>query len=126
MATLFWVHCLCAEVRSARFCLQSYSIRPSLCHRPTCRPRLCTHPPQAGSAARIDFEPLKATPVPLPAGAAFVVSNSFEDSFKAVDAEKGYNRRVTVSGGLTPLTVSSLPQTPLARCLNEPCALIPL
>jgi N-acetylgalactosamine kinase len=50
----------------------------------------------SGAAARIDFEPsLKATPVRLPAGAVFVVSNTLEESAKAVDAEKRYNRRVT-------------------------------
>jgi N-acetylgalactosamine kinase len=49
----------------------------------------------AGAASRIDFEPLKATPVRLPAGAAFVVSNCMEPSPKAVDAEKRYNKRVT-------------------------------
>ena len=51
--------------------------------------------PQAGAAARIDFEPLKATPVALPHTAAFVVSNTLEESVKAVDSEKRYNRRVT-------------------------------
>jgi N-acetylgalactosamine kinase len=49
----------------------------------------------SGSAARIDFEPLKATAVQLPQGAAFVVSNCLEESVKAVDSEKRYNRRVT-------------------------------
>jgi N-acetylgalactosamine kinase len=49
----------------------------------------------AGAAARIDFEPLKATPVALPAAAAFVVANTLEESVKAVDAEKRYNKRVT-------------------------------
>ena len=49
----------------------------------------------AGSAARIDFEPLAATKVALPSSAAFVVSNTLEESVKAVDAEKRYNRRVT-------------------------------
>lgn len=43
---------------------------------------------QAGFAARIDFEPLKATGVKLPAGASFVVSNSLEESVKAVSALK--------------------------------------
>ena len=33
--------------------------------------------------------------MPLPAGAVFVVSNGLEESVKAVDAEKRYNRRVT-------------------------------
>ena len=51
----------------------------------------------AGSAARIDFEPLKATPVALPSSSAFVVSNTLEESVKAIDAEKRYNRRCVVS-----------------------------
>lgn len=50
---------------------------------------------ESGTASRIDFEPLSATPVSLPAGAAFVVSNTLEESVKAVDAEKRYNKRVT-------------------------------
>ncbi len=49
----------------------------------------------AGSASRVDFEPLRATAVHLPAGAAFVVSNTLEVSAKAEDAEKRYNMRVT-------------------------------
>ncbi len=71
-------------------------------------------------ALRIDFEPLKvrapissvpykppfykipppspppqATRIKLPADAVFVVSHSLEESTKAVDAEKRYNKRVT-------------------------------
>lgn len=38
---------------------------------------------------------VQAVPVSLPANAAFVVSNSLEESAKAVDAEKRYNKRVT-------------------------------
>ena len=38
---------------------------------------------------------LQATSVALPAGATFVVSNTLEESAKAVDAEKRYNKRVT-------------------------------
>ncbi len=49
----------------------------------------------AGAAARIDFDPLVATPVRLPAAAVFVVANSMEESPKAVDAERRYNKRVT-------------------------------
>jgi N-acetylgalactosamine kinase len=49
----------------------------------------------AGTASRIDFEPLAATPVALPMGASFVVSNCMEESAKAVDSEKRYNKRVT-------------------------------
>jgi N-acetylgalactosamine kinase len=49
----------------------------------------------AGSAARIDFEPLKATNITLPAGATFVIANTLEEVPKAVEAEKRYNKRVT-------------------------------
>jgi N-acetylgalactosamine kinase len=49
----------------------------------------------AGSASRVDFEPLSAHSVALPADAAFVVSNTLEVSAKAEEAEKRYNMRVT-------------------------------
>jgi len=48
-----------------------------------------------GEAVRVDFAPLKATPVSLPAEAAFVVANSLVESAKAVNPEERYNMRVT-------------------------------
>jgi N-acetylgalactosamine kinase len=51
---------------------------------------------EQGEAARIDFLPtLKATSVRLPDDAVFIVGHTLEESVKAVDAEKRYNRRVT-------------------------------
>jgi N-acetylgalactosamine kinase len=50
---------------------------------------------EAGSASRVDFEPLKATAVLLPANAAFVVANTMEVSAKAEESERRYNMRVT-------------------------------
>ena len=50
---------------------------------------------EAKSASRVDFEPLRATAVALPASAAFVVANTMEVSAKAEEAERRYNMRVT-------------------------------
>ena len=50
---------------------------------------------EAGSASRVDFEPLKATAVLLPSNAAFVVANTMEVSAKAEESERRYNMRVT-------------------------------
>ena len=47
-----------------------------------------------GYASHIEFNPLKATPVQLPAGGVFVISNSFYQAPKAVTAATGYNLRV--------------------------------
>ncbi len=47
-----------------------------------------------GAAARIDFNPVRAARVPLPAGAAFVVANSLAVSKKAESATGRYNLRV--------------------------------
>ena len=47
-----------------------------------------------GYASHIEFHPLKATPVKLPEGGVFVISNSFYQAPKAVTAAKGYNLRV--------------------------------
>jgi galactokinase len=49
----------------------------------------------AGSASRVDFEPLSAHSITLPKASAFVVANSLEVSAKAEEAEKRYNMRVT-------------------------------
>ena len=47
-----------------------------------------------GYASHIAFNPLHATPVQLPAGGVFVISNSFYQAPKAVTAATGYNLRV--------------------------------
>lgn len=47
-----------------------------------------------GYASHIQFNPLRATPVQLPAGGVFVISNSFYQAPKAVTAATGYNLRV--------------------------------
>lgn len=47
-----------------------------------------------GYASHIEFNPLKATPVQLPSGGVFVISNSFYQAPKAVTAATGYNLRV--------------------------------
>ena len=47
-----------------------------------------------GYASYIAFNPLKATPVRLPEGGVFVISNSFYQAPKAVTAATGYNLRV--------------------------------
>jgi N-acetylgalactosamine kinase len=50
---------------------------------------------EAGKAMQVDFAPLKATPVSLPASAAFIVANTLLESTKAVNPEERYNMRVT-------------------------------
>ncbi|EFJ30960.1 hypothetical protein SELMODRAFT_144964 [Selaginella moellendorffii] len=49
---------------------------------------------QQGVAMLIDFNPIKATSVVLPAGGTFVVANSLTESNKAVTAATNYNNRV--------------------------------
>uniref|UniRef100_A0A0C9S9T9 TSA: Wollemia nobilis Ref_Wollemi_Transcript_6197_2086 transcribed RNA sequence n=1 Tax=Wollemia nobilis TaxID=56998 RepID=A0A0C9S9T9_9CONI len=47
-----------------------------------------------GYAELIDFNPIKATDVQLPAGGTFVIANSLAESQKAVTAATNYNNRV--------------------------------
>lgn len=47
-----------------------------------------------GYASHIQFHPLNSTPVKLPEGGVFVISNSFYQAPKAVTAATGYNLRV--------------------------------
>lgn len=47
-----------------------------------------------GYASHIQFNPLTATPVRLPSGGIFIISNSFYQAPKAVTAATGYNLRV--------------------------------
>ena len=49
---------------------------------------------RAGHALRIDFDPLRIRPVPMPAGAALVVCHSLVDAEKSGAARAAYNRRV--------------------------------
>ncbi|MBX3023496.1 galactokinase [bacterium] len=49
---------------------------------------------QRGHALRIAFDPLRTRPVPIPAGAAFVVCHSLVEAEKAGAARDAYNQRV--------------------------------
>ena len=49
---------------------------------------------QSGFAALIDFNPIRATEVQLPAGGTFVIAHSLAESQKAVTAATKYNNRV--------------------------------
>ncbi|KZV58713.1 galactokinase [Dorcoceras hygrometricum] len=49
---------------------------------------------QSGLAALIDFNPIRATEVQLPAGGTFVIAHSLAESQKAVTAATNYNNRV--------------------------------
>lgn len=49
---------------------------------------------EAGHALRIDFDPLRARPVPLPPGYEFVVCDSLVRAEKSGAARDAYNRRV--------------------------------
>lgn len=49
---------------------------------------------KAGFAELIDFNPIRATDVQLPAGGTFVIAHSLEESQKALTAVTNYNNRV--------------------------------
>ncbi|KAH9606867.1 hypothetical protein KSS87_019701 [Heliosperma pusillum] len=49
---------------------------------------------QTGFAELIDFNPIRATDVKLPAGGSFVIAHSLAESQKAVTAATNYNNRV--------------------------------
>lgn len=49
---------------------------------------------QSGFAALIDFNPIRAAEVKLPAGGTFVIAHSLAESQKAVTAATNYNNRV--------------------------------
>ncbi|EXC27501.1 hypothetical protein L484_004573 [Morus notabilis] len=49
---------------------------------------------KTGFAELIDFNPIRATDVQLPAGASFVIAHSLAESQKAVTAATNYNNRV--------------------------------
>ncbi|KAH6808587.1 Mevalonate/galactokinase family protein [Perilla frutescens var. frutescens] len=49
---------------------------------------------QSGFATLIDFNPVRATEVQLPAGGTFVIAHSLAESQKAVTAATNYNNRV--------------------------------
>jgi galactokinase len=48
---------------------------------------------RAGCAARVEFNPLRIEPVPVPEGWRFVVANSLVQAHKSGAAREGYNRR---------------------------------
>ena len=64
-----------------------------------------------GYASHIQFNPLRATPVQLPKGGVFVISNSFYQAPKAVTAATGYNLRV-VEGRLAAKIVAKYANLP--------------
>lgn len=64
-----------------------------------------------GFASHIQFNPLQATSVKLPAGGVFVISNSFYQAPKAVTAATGFNLRV-VEGRLAAKIVAKLYDLP--------------
>ena len=49
---------------------------------------------KTGFAELIDFNPIRATDVQLPAGGTFVLAHSLAESQKAVTAATNYNNRV--------------------------------
>lgn len=49
---------------------------------------------KSGFAELIDFNPIHATDVQLPAGGTFVIAHSLAESQKAVTAATNYNNRV--------------------------------
>ncbi|PSR92490.1 Galactokinase [Actinidia chinensis var. chinensis] len=49
---------------------------------------------QSGFAELIDFNPIRATDIKLPAGGSFVIAHSLAESQKAVTAATNYNNRV--------------------------------
>lgn len=49
---------------------------------------------KSGFAELIDFNPIRATDVQLPAGGTFVIGHSLAESQKAVTAATNYNNRV--------------------------------
>ena len=48
---------------------------------------------RAGCAARVEFDPLRVEPVPVPDGWKFVVAHSLVQAHKSGGAREGYNRR---------------------------------
>lgn len=49
---------------------------------------------KTGFAELIDFNPIRATDVQLPAGGTFVIAHSLAESQRVVTAAKNYNNRV--------------------------------
>lgn len=49
---------------------------------------------KTGFAELIDFNPIRATDVQLPAGGSFVIAHSLAESQKAITAATNYNNRV--------------------------------
>jgi galactokinase len=89
---------------------------------------------QAGHALRIDFDPLRTRPVPIPPGAALVICHSLVDAEKSGAARDAYNDRVaecrracrilhTMLGGDPPMHLGELrrraPERPLGDWLQR-------
>ncbi|KAL8162217.1 hypothetical protein V2J09_013706 [Rumex salicifolius] len=52
---------------------------------------------KTGFAELIDFNPIRATDVGLPAGGSFVIAHSLAESQKAVTAATNYNNRIVLA-----------------------------
>lgn len=68
-----------------------YNIPHSLCSSSSQAISIMAKP---GFAELIDFNPIRATDVQLPAGGTFVIAHSLAESQKAVTAATNYNNRV--------------------------------
>lgn len=76
-----------------------------------------------GFAELIDFNPIRATDVQLPAGGTFVIAHSLAESQKAVTAATNYNNRV-VECRLASVSVIFLSFTMLSfTFVNSICSL---
>lgn len=65
-----------------------------------------------GMAVRIDFDPLAATPIPIPDGWSFIVGHSLEQAEKSGTVQATYNaRRGEVENALR-VAVAAIPGTP--------------
>lgn len=67
-----------------------------------------------GFAELIDFNPIRATDVQLPADGSFVIAHSLAESQKAVTAATNYNNRV-VECRLASVSSKSLLYVPLCK-----------
>lgn len=70
---------------------------------------------KTGFAELIDFNPIRATDVQLPAGGTFVIGHSLAESQKAVTAATNYNNRVVECrlAAVSPLKVTLTGQSKL-------------
>jgi len=63
---------------------------------------------RAGCAARVEFDPLRLEPVPVPESWRFVVAHSLVQAHKSGGAREGYNRRRAETEKALELVVASL------------------